>query len=251
MYNEFECSGDPDVTGIKDGSHQAWFTNEFWKANPLLEIFMTGANRGMYISGVVPPIDLALTGLHMSPDAKHTDIIFTGSLYNGYIVSTKFRELLEKFKLPSHVYYPVIFHQKNKKTRRIQQVNGYWWLYFRKDRGETTVNFEECIFDFRYHAKLSGLPEYVVPIHSYVDYLHAFVNNPPSLIPTKLVLNYNFDSELDFWGCMFLSSKNYVSERLILAMEKEKITGYEIRTLEKNRRRSQITGVPFTELIFK
>ena len=90
-----------------------------------------------------------------------------------------------------------------------------------------------------------------MPIHSYVDYLHAFVNNPPSLIPTKLVLNYNFDSELDFWGCMFLSSKNYVSERLILAMEKEKITGYEIRTLEKNRRRSQITGVPFTELIFK
>ena len=66
-----------------------------------------------------------------------------------------------------------------------------------------------------------------------------------------MVFNANFDINLDFWGCRFLSLKNYISESLLKAIEEKKITG--VRTINKTlaKRRAEFLGDSYCELIFE
>ncbi|MGX5857375.1 hypothetical protein ACWKW6_27215 [Dyadobacter jiangsuensis] len=249
-YHILKCNGDPEVTGIRGGSNQSWFTDEFWERNPKIQNFMFGSDRELLHRGLVPDFDVELKRMFLDPKAKHTDCIWTGALLNGFIVSTRLKHLLEKFNLPSHQYYPVTFEQYSVKTKAVIEVGGYWWLYLLKETGEHTVNFSKCSFDWDYHARCSGLPKNVIPINSYQDYINAFLNCPPSLVPTKLVFNENFDRGLDLWSARFLGVQTYVSDRLWQAILSEGITGLEIRTIEQETRIWKITRVPYTKLVF-
>lgn len=249
-YFILKCNGDPEVTGIRDGSNQSWFTDEFWEKNPKIQNFLFGSDRELSHRGLVPDFDVELKNMFLAPKAKHTDSIWTGALLNGFIVSTRLRHLLEKFNLPSHQYYPVTFEQYSTKTKSFIEVGDYWWLYLTKETGEHTVDFTECTFDWDYHARCSGLPKKVIPINSYQDYINAFLNYPPALSPTKLVFNENFDRQLDLWSARFLGVQTYVSDRLWQAILSDGITNLEIRTIEQAKRIQKVTGVPYTELVF-
>lgn len=244
--------GEPSVTGIKTGTGQAWFNESFWSDNKQIKEFMWPDNRKdlRFLSGLKPEFSLDLVGLPMHKNAKHTDLIYLSSLLNGYIVSSKFRELLEQFKLPPHYFYQVTFQQPNKKTNELNEVDGYWYFYFQKETGEQTIDFSQSKFDRSFHAKYLNLKDDELQINTYDDYLNIFYRGHPALKAKKLIFNESFDKNLDFWGCRFLSVKDYISIKLLKKIEEKKITGVRITSLEKARKVAQMIGESSCELIF-
>ncbi len=245
--------GEPKVTGIKTGTGQAWFDENFWSKNQHIKSFMWPDDRQdlRFSSGIKPEFSLDLIGLPMHKNAKHTDLIYLSSLLHGYIVSSKFRELLEQFNLPSHHFYKATFYQPNKKTNEINEVDGYWYFYFQKETGEQTVDFANSEFDTSFHTKYLNLKEDDLKVSSYEDYLNVLYKTGTALTAKKMVFNANFDINLDFWGCRFLSLKNYISESLLKAIEEKKITG--VRTINKTlaKRRAEFLRDSYCELIFE
>ncbi|UTM21806.1 hypothetical protein [Dyadobacter chenhuakuii] len=245
--------GEPKVTGVRDGSAQSWFDDDFWLRNPHIKQFMWPKNPSdqRFSMGVPPEFDLDFIGLPMHKNAKHTDLIYLTPLLNGLVISSKFRSLLERFRLPGHRFYPVSFNQRDKKTGETHQIKDYWYLFFEKETGEMTINFSASTFDFSFHAQYLKLAEQNFPVQSYEDYMRIFFDTGTALSATKLVFNRDFNKELDLWGCKFLSTKNYISNRLLAALVESKITGYRTIDLERAKQIAKLTGVPSCELVFE
>jgi hypothetical protein len=244
--------GEPKVTGIRTGTGQTWFDENFWSENKQIKEFMWPNDRKdlRFLSGLKPEFNLDLIGLPMHENAKHTDLIYFSSLLHGYIVSSKFRELLEQFKLPSHHFYQVSFQQPNKKNKETNNVKEYWYFYFQKETGEHTVDFVHSEFDINFHTKYLNLKENELKVSTYEDYLNIFHQGYPALKAKKLLINNGFDKSLDFWGCRFLSAQNYISAQLLKAIEEKKITGVRTISRERAKRQELILGDSYCELVF-
>jgi hypothetical protein len=252
-YHIFSTDGgEPKVTGIKTGTGQSWFDENFWSKNIQIKKFMWPEDRLdlRFLSGIKPEFGLDLIGLPMHKASKHTDLIYVSSLLHGYVVSSKFRELLEQFKLPNHHFYNVTFYQPNKKTGDINEVSGYWYFYFEKETGENTIDFVNSEFDRSFHTKYLNLKDADLPVGSFEDYQNIYKNGYSSLGAKKLIFNNNFDTNLDFWGFRFLTVKDYISLKLLKAIENKKITGVRTISMERANQVSQIVGDVFSELVF-
>jgi hypothetical protein len=250
-YNIFKTDAEPRVSGIRDGLSQAVIDNKYWENRKELHNFIWGEDNLEYLSGNRPLFNLDLDDVELKSTAKLTDLISVSTILTGFIVSSKLRSLLEKFHLPNHTYFKVSFRQLNKKTQLIEIVNDYWWLFFQKETGENTVDFTNSEFDKSFHKKYLNKTNEELKIESYKDYMDIFLSCPPAPKSTKLKFNRNFDAELDLWGCRLLSVQDYISDRLLKAMEVEKITGYRAITPERAGQISKITRNPHCELIFE
>lgn len=243
--------GEPKVTGIRNGSSQSWFDDDFWANNQHIRQFMWPEKSDLrFISGVRPDFSLELLGLPMESTAKHTDLIYHGILMNGHIVSSKLRSLLEKFTLPEHHYYSVTFHKPDRKTGEIKEVKDYWYLYWKKETGENTVDFAASSFDTSFHVKYLNLKDDDLKVSSFEDYMRIFFESGTALRAISLVFNKNFNKDLDFWECRFLSVKRYVSSRLLTEMQLSGITNIRCITLERARQIAKLTRTPSCDLIF-
>lgn len=244
--------GEPKVTGIKTGTGQASFDDEFWSKNPHIDQFMWNHDKNdlRFITGLAPEFSLDLINVPLHKSAKYTDVIYLSSLLTGFIVSSKLKRLLEGFHIPPHTYYKVTFQQPDKSSSRVIEVSGYWWLYFQKETGQKNVDFKNSDFDTVYHEKYLKMNDKDLMISTYEEYMDLFLKTPPSLPATKLLFNKSFDDELDLWGCRFLSVKNYISPRLSKALIENKITGYLAITSERAKFAALKTGIPHCELVF-
>ncbi|MDJ1486359.1 hypothetical protein QNI16_38120 [Cytophagaceae bacterium YF14B1] len=222
-YAELHIDHDPKVTGIKYGYSPGFFSPSFRKLNPKIDEFIFGEDIQNYKKGIIPDFDLSLHGLELDPPAKHTDFIGIMGPFRGFVISTKVKELIAKFHLPPHRFYPVTFHQKNRKTKQVQEVIGYWWLYFTMETGEKNINFAES--EFYYERKYL---DYKPVINTYEDYMQITDKVGKAMSAKKLVFNSNFDQQQDLWGTCYLSNTNYISPRLYEAFIENKITGYQI-----------------------
>ncbi|SOE21441.1 hypothetical protein SAMN06298216_1909 [Spirosomataceae bacterium TFI 002] len=245
--------GEPKVTGIKTGTGQSWFDDDFWSENNQIKKFMWPEDRQdlRFLSGIKPELCLDLIGLPLHKDAKHTDLIYVSSLLHGYVFSSKFRELLEQFNLPPHYFYKVTFYQPNKKTSEINEVTGYWYFYFQKETGENTIDFVNSDFDRTFHLKYLNLKDSDLLVSNYEDYLNIYKNGYKTLRAKKLVINKNFDLNLDFWGFRFLSVKDYISSKLLKAIEEKKITGVRTTSQQRAMQIAKRIGETGCELIFE
>ncbi|PLK45789.1 imm11 family protein [Emticicia sp. TH156] len=244
--------GEPKVTGIRTGTGQAWFDDTFWAKNKQIKDFMWPNDRkdNRFRTGIQPDFSLDLRGLPMHKNAKHTDLIYLSSLLHGFIVSSKFRELLEQFKLPPHNFYQVSFNQPDKKSKEINEVSEYWYFYFQKETGEQTIDFANSEFDRSFHTKYLNLKEDELRVSTYEEYMNIFYNTGTALAATKLFLNESFNKELDLWRFSLLSSKCYSSEKLIKSIEEKKITGVRAITRERAKKTAQMIGESSCELFF-
>ncbi len=251
-YLEFTSDGDPKVSGIRNGTSQAWFDDDFWITNKELNDFMWNNDRHdlRYISGVLPEFNMDLKGVFLAKSAKLTDLIQVGSLLTGMVISPKFRSLLEKFHLPKHKYFEVSFDVVNSKKEKIKEVNDYWWLYFERETGECTVDFANSTFDTSFHTEYLHLDEADLKVNSYEDYMKVFYERGTALRASKVIFNTQFDCQLDLWGTRFLSVKDYVSDKLVKSIEENNITGYRAIPAERAREIARRFKKVYSELIF-
>jgi hypothetical protein len=252
-YSVFKVGSDETkVTGIRNGGTQAFFTDEFWHKNPELYDYMWGNGILEFRKGISPKnFSLNLVNVEMHKSAKKTDFISIGAFSMGYVISDNLKKLLGEFTLPPHNYYDVNFKQWDKKTNEWKIIEGYSWLFFQKETGEYNVDFKKCNFDFKYHNKHLGVIESDIKFDSYQDYISFILKTERAPDPKQLFFTDNFNKELDLFGCNFLSFENYISDKLLGAFVKNKITGYRTYSYQRLLEISKINGLIPCELTFE
>lgn len=222
-YYELLKEYEPKVIGVTDGVSQAfvddafmdrntWYRKIFlenpWKDRNAWKIWVNISEHGQEMYEVF-----------MGEKATHTD--FIGGITRGFFVNDKLKTILETAHLPAHKFFKTTFNQAGK------IVDGYWWCAYNLDIGSQTVDFEKSEFDTDFHFKKFNKHFFV---KTYQDYINVFYETGSAMKATKLVFNKNFDTNLDIWGCQFLSLNDaYISERLLEKFQEHYIVGYRIR----------------------
>ena len=241
----------PKVVGVTDGTGQLELDKRLdklyndWDYNIFVKIPQKDKKNAWKLklkheTYVLKPLE----GLIFRKGAKKTDYVGEGLL--GFYVNEKLKTILESSHLPNHRFIKTPFIEE--KTGVI--IDEYWRFVHDLDTGEYSVDFEKSEFAFPYHKRRLG-EDFYREVNSYKDYMNVFYETGTAPSVSKLVLNENFDKELDFFKFLFLSSNMYVSERLLNKMQEAGITGYSVMTLEKDKMRSEILGDVHTELVFE
>jgi hypothetical protein len=215
----------PHINGIS----KAGFSDEVWLKNPKLMDFMRTNNTSHYseyAQRLIPPFSFELNCLEIEDKAKLTDFI-SGAPNNSYFISEKAKKIIEEYVLPEHKFYKVTFSKYDKKNKTTAIVENYWWFYFRLEIGEN-VNFEETILNYQLHAYDARLDIPISNINSFEEYKNAVLKTKKGIRAKKIVMNKNFNTEIDVWATQYLMFETFFSERIIERFKREKLTGYDI-----------------------
>ena len=241
---------EPKVVGVRDGSGQIGVDSRIdklcneWHNYIFFELSLKDKDWWKVWSKHEQYAIKPLEGIIFKKGAKKTDYIGEG--LRGFYVNEKLKNILESSHLPNHRFIKTPFIEE--KTGKL--IEEYWRFVYDLDTGEHTVDFKKSEFNFKYHKRDFG-EDFHRDINSYKDYLDVYYETRRGVRANKLVLNENFDRELDFFKTMFLSPNMYISERLLNKMKEAGITGYSVMTLEKDKINSEILQDIHTELVYR
>jgi len=152
----------------------------------------------------------------LSEKGKLSDLVGVPNMVaNGMLVSPKFKALLEQFDLMEHRFYEgqiktgVFFRE-------------YFWFHPLSEHAERFVDFENSIF-----KETNGN---LVKLKSLKDSLGYYSKHNVSIDIYKIVLKEN-SKHIDLFYIPYFqfSTEFFISEPLMKAIKKEKITGIEIK----------------------
>lgn len=151
--------------------------------------------------------------------AKLTDLLSVSVAYGGFLISPKFKELLEQCNLPVHKFFPAkVFYQK--------KMYDYYWMHVICDL-TNDVDYTHSTF-FVYHNYSQNLG--FVTVSSKEDLLRKKEklkkDNPDKTVTIwaeKIFLQPSAISNLDLFQIGLFDSNYYISGKL-----KEKIIDHKI-----------------------
>jgi len=184
-------------------------------------------DKGVYVFSRValPSTKPDLKYLMLDDNAKLTDMLSAVMLrLNGFLISEKFKNLLQKYKLPEHQFYEAyIMNAKGEQFK-------YYWLQMLRDNDMKYVDFENSGFiisstsiiqkDFR-----------SIRIGSYSEYLSEREKLEPKQIIriSELCLNKEFtEAGLDIFSIPSYKPSWIISENLKNSIRKNELTGVSI-----------------------
>lgn len=156
--------------------------------------------------------------------AKLSDLLSVAVVYGGFLVSNKFKTILEQFNLPIHKFYPAKVKHKN-------QFYSYYWLHIICNLTDQ-VDYPKSTF-FVYHNFSKNLG--YVDIASKEDLIQKRIkiksDNPGKTVTIwgeKIVLNASFNKTLDLFEIGTFDANSYITEPLQKAINKVNLTGCSI-----------------------
>lgn len=155
--------------------------------------------------------------------AKVTDVLTSLSCGNfNFLVSERFKQLLEEANLAGHIFFKASVMQKEKELRYYmltlltdEKVLGY--IDYAKSK------FRETEYGFKYVGPIT--------INSYKHFRELFeaaANTIFDVTSEKLIMAEDFDRSLDMFTFKTFDRKVYISEKLKRKIEEANITGVEI-----------------------
>lgn len=246
-YLHLDYDINPKIVGVNDGAGQAYISNNFLERHSWFKHFFYKNDtwdkdwwkKWANVTAYAQP----LSEITMHKKSKLTDFITFPRFMRGFIVNDRLRNLINVHgKLPNHKFLPVTFNQAG------NIIEGYWWFVYDLDTGQDTIDFTKSEFMLSHHEKKFNKQFF---INSYEDYMNIFYETGSAVRAKKIVFNKDFDKNLDIFGLQFLSLQQaYISERLLVQWEKEKITGYFAKSKE-NRSLAEIKDDNYCDLIFE
>lgn len=175
-------------------------------------------------------IQPVLSNVVLHKNAKQTDIINTYGHVGfsfGYLISNRFKDLLEKFNCYGFQYFKTYIILNDKKFDNYWQTNKYDFPYQYIDFQKTTFLFKDRDVNKNVISKVMNFKN--------VDEFISFANQVhyPKWIFFKDVF-FTENMNLDFFALRYFEGghKGIVSERLKIEIEKNGITGIEFRPIE-------------------
>jgi hypothetical protein len=158
--------------------------------------------------------------------ARLTDLLSVAPVNGGFLISNRFKTLLEKFKIAQHRFYAAkVSHKK--------EFYDYYWIHIISNLAEF-VDYPKSTF-FIYYNYSHNLG--YVTVDSKEDFKDQKEkikkDNPDKTITIwadKIRLNEDFDLSLDLFEIGCFNSNYCISDRLKTAISTFNITGCDIST---------------------
>ena len=171
-------------------------------------------------NGNIPNFDT----FRMNGKSKITDILSESVVSgNGFIVSKKLKEILEKYILPTHWFFPV------KILRRDIVLEGFFWFeIFREKDQVQLVDFKKSTFYKGESYALRVLIE-KIDIESFEDYKikHKIISDESKMLYSILFEEIVLKSppKMDIFNIGRFDGNFYISNSLMEEIVESKITG--------------------------
>lgn len=166
----------------------------------------------------VPDLD----GMMLAGSAKLTDFL-SSAFTRMFIMSEKAKSVLEQYHLPLHQFYPLGLYKR--------KIKHDYFLFKYVSNYSDFVDYERTSFKEEYLIRrYDSMPFFIKSKEEYWERrqkIKAEKGDFWTISGDKIVMNKDFDHELDFFEICILDSNTYVSERLKNAIEAAGLTGWE------------------------
>jgi hypothetical protein len=160
-----------------------------------------------------------LRNYKLDKKAKLTDLISCGLCPGGdFLVSEKLKNIIELSKYSSSQFFPASIETKKK------EIYNYYLIHFNYSL-EELIDFKQTEYNYNIYPQLKNNK-----FNSFQEYqkFKKEVDKHGYLQATKLVLNSNFNTNLDFFVLSWIDQNLCISKKLKDIIIKEKITGIKI-----------------------
>lgn len=163
-----------------------------------------------------------LDGIMLSGTAKKTDFISDG-FGLGYIMSAQAKEIVEKYHLCPHRFYPLgLYIRKVKHDYYLLRIISDYLDFV--DYKKSTFTEYDISKNKRYDSIMIDSKD---DLFNKRNKLEAENNIMYTVWGDKIVLNENFDKELDFFIIRWIDASTYISERLMNDIVSKGLIGWE------------------------
>ncbi|MGK7392747.1 MAG: imm11 family protein [Candidatus Cyclobacteriaceae bacterium M2_1C_046] len=167
--------------------------------------------------------DLNYFNLHS--DSKLTDVISTSAISAyGLLISTRFKNVIEKFNISTHAYYPATIRYNE------NLIDNYFWFHLLGIDILEAIKFNESNFYIK--KGLKRLENISFNSFQELDSAKVELGNLKIIKSDKLVLNKKFNFP-DLFVIPYFDGDIYISERLKDAILSHHLTGIEIKETNK------------------
>jgi len=219
MYYIFDLSLDPKIVGT-----------DFPQAYKFIKEYNPNGNQAIFelykYKTNFPDFVPDLSGIMLSGQAKLTD--FISNAFGSIIVSPKGKEILQRFNLCSHRFYPCTLHSRGK-------VYHYFWLQLISDYSDYVDYKKSTFVEYNYSIRRGSLfvasKEEMLRKREEIKKLYEGTNW--TIWGDKIVMNSTFNKELDLFIISRIDGNTYISERLHNEIVKNNLTGCELSLVEK------------------
>ena len=153
--------------------------------------------------------------------ARPTDLLSVAVINGGFLISEKFKKILEQFKLPTHKFYPA-------KVKRRNELLDYYWMHMICNLTDNVDYPNSKFFVYQNFSTALGF----IDINSKDDYFQKSEalksNNPGKILAiwaSQIVLPSSIVEHLDLFEIVKLNADTFISEGLRKAIKDEGITG--------------------------
>jgi len=219
MYYIFDLSIDSSIVGT-DFPQAYKFIKEY-NPNGTHAIFELYKYKTSF-----PNFTPDLSGIMLAGRAKLTD--FISNAFGAIIVSPRGKDILQKFNLCSHRFYPCTLHSRGKSY-------DYFWLQLISDYSDY-VDYKKTTFvEYNFTEKrgfiLVESKEEMLRKREEIKKLYEGTNW--TIWGDEIVMNSDFQKSLDLFIISRIDGNTYISERLYNEIAKNNLTGCELRPAEK------------------
>jgi hypothetical protein len=173
---------------------------------------------------------LELNYIQLADKAKLTDFICSGILgRDGFLISDKACEILQKHALCAYQIIPAVLEFKNKK------LHNYQWLHFAEDNTREMIFEESVLMTFKYiNIDIPGwdydYQRFTVSNHDELLKFYAQKSGVRSVTAEKVTLKKKL-AERDMLVLRGFVHLVIVTQRLKEALEKNKLNGMEFKAV--------------------
>ena len=168
-----------------------------------------------------------LGGMKLSGRAKLTDWVSTS--FGGALLTPRFKEILEKYNLCPHRFYPVTLYARN-------VPHEYFYLHIISDYSDF-VDYEKSTFveyDFNYKGNYVEINSKKELLEEKKKIKEKNKGKNITIWGNEIIMSSKFiDMELDFFEICIIDGSLYASERLVDDIIKNNLTGLRFIPVEK------------------
>ena len=158
--------------------------------------------------------------------AKPTDFLSNALASNGYLISERVKELLSKFNLPEHKFYPakILFKKEH------LSIKYYWFHPIRNFKKFVDYKNSEFFIYKNYSQNIGS-----IDVQSEQDYLEknaSLIMNDSTLCiwASKVKFLDQFPLNIDLFVISKFNTDTFISKRLSQSFIDDKITGLDIKS---------------------
>lgn len=162
-----------------------------------------------------------LDGIKLSGRAKLTDFVSTP--FGAWIISPKAKDVLEKYKLCPHRFYPMSLYVRNK-------IHEYFFFLIKSDLSDSVDYLKSTFVEYDLHTSTKLQPTLIRSKKMLLDIKEKVKEERGvgrTIWADSIVMSNEFNKGLDFFVISIIDANTYISKKLMTDITDLGLTGWE------------------------